>query len=192
MQLFSNSLLTIFFLCPVPEDQKPLQEYIELKQNPVFNWIFFSKEKYNSNLFLSSGFLFLSSFFFFSFFFLSKLTFLAPLASLSETTYLSYFFHFSFLKFFYLIWLIFLFVFCLFFLQIFFTLQNISSHFENSRLVYEEGSWYQGKIWEKSFSLMKNEKLIRIHKIEPSKKRIQITFFSLFFFVFFVLFFFLK
>jgi hypothetical protein len=30
--------IQIFFLCPVPEEQKPINEYIGLKENQITNW----------------------------------------------------------------------------------------------------------------------------------------------------------
>jgi hypothetical protein len=149
MQSFSNSILTIFFLCPIPEDQKPITEYLELKQNSFFNWFFLSFDKKKLTFFFFFIFLII-------FFFLFK--------NLKE------------------IFFFFFFLFLFFVVLLFFTVKNICYHFENARLLYEEGSWYQGKIWEKPFSLIKNEKLIRIQKIEPKKKRLKglLSFFFLF------------
>jgi hypothetical protein len=41
-----NLNIKIFLLCPVPEDQKPINEYIQLKENDWTNWVIFSKEQY--------------------------------------------------------------------------------------------------------------------------------------------------
>jgi hypothetical protein len=158
----TNSLLKIFFLCPVPDDQKPITEYIELKQNPIFSWIFFKSKKLNLNqISYSICFFFLLNFF--TYYFLSS--------SSSSSSSSSIFGFFYFVCFFFL-------------LQTFFLLKKINTNFQNARLIYEEGSWYQGKIWEKPFLVMKNEKLIRIQKIEPNLQNIKFTFF--FFFLFFV------
>jgi len=40
-----NSNIKLFLLCPVPEDQKPINEYIGLKENPLTNWTTLSKKK---------------------------------------------------------------------------------------------------------------------------------------------------
>jgi len=42
---------------------------------------------------------------------------------------------------------------------------TINQKFQNSRLIYEEASWYDGQIWEKPFFLIKNDKLISTQKI---------------------------
>ena len=41
-----NSNIKIFLLCPVPENQKPINEYIALKENFLTNWTTLRKEKY--------------------------------------------------------------------------------------------------------------------------------------------------
>ena len=35
----------------------------------------------------------------------------------------------------------------------------------NSRLFYEEGSWYDGQYWEKPLELIKNDKLLTSQKL---------------------------
>ena len=41
----------------------------------------------------------------------------------------------------------------------------------NSRLFYEEGSWYDGQYWEKPLELIKNDKLLTSQKIKPILKK---------------------
>ena len=45
------SKLKLILLCPVPEDQKPITEYIGLKENPLTNWTTLSTKNYNAKLF---------------------------------------------------------------------------------------------------------------------------------------------
>ena len=40
-----NTNIKIFLLCPVPDDQKPINEYIGLKENQLTNWTTLSKKK---------------------------------------------------------------------------------------------------------------------------------------------------
>jgi hypothetical protein len=187
----SNSLIKIFFLCPVPDDQKPIAEYIELKKNSILNWTSFSKKKYNGKLFS----VFFTFFCWISFFeicssFPFPVSFFKELKELSTNLegekidrivtigILTIFLTFLFMSF--------------FLLQTIFNLEEINSHFKNPRLCYEEGSWYQIKIWEKPFLLMKNEKLLRNQKIEPILQRVKNTFLITFFFtIFFLLLFFI-
>ena len=41
-----NLNIKLFLLCPVPEDQKPLNEYITIKENRFLNWINLPLKKY--------------------------------------------------------------------------------------------------------------------------------------------------
>ena len=49
------SKLKLILLCPVPEDQKPISEYIGLKENPLTNWTTLSTKNYNAKLFSLFG-----------------------------------------------------------------------------------------------------------------------------------------
>jgi hypothetical protein len=100
--------IKIFLLCPIPEEQKPISEYINLKK-------YFLK-KIDSQLKQNSQNMFL----FFSRFFLI------------------------------IRW------------------KEIEKRFNQSSLVYEEGSWYDGQIWEKSFSMIKNDRLLNSQIIQES------------------------
>ena len=42
--------IKIFLLCPVPEDQKPINVYIGLKENVLTNWTTLSKKNYEQKL----------------------------------------------------------------------------------------------------------------------------------------------
>ena len=61
------------------------------------------------------------------------------------------------------------------------------TRFNQTRLFYEEGSWYDGQYWEKPLSLVKNDKLISTQKIEPVLQRLYKTYIILYFFEFIVL-----
>ena len=54
-----NTNIKIFLLCPVPDDQKPINEYIGLKENPVTNWTMLAKKNYDAKLFQIVGYNFL-------------------------------------------------------------------------------------------------------------------------------------
>ena len=59
-----NSNIKIFLLCPVPEEQKPINAYIGLKENQLTNWTTLSKKNYEKKLISLFSFLFfLVSFF---------------------------------------------------------------------------------------------------------------------------------
>ena len=48
-----NLNIKIFLLCPVPDNQKPITEYISLKQNTFTNWILKKKNEYKKIIFFS-------------------------------------------------------------------------------------------------------------------------------------------
>jgi hypothetical protein len=153
-----NSNIKIFLLCPVPEEQKPINGYIGLKENQLTNWTTLSKKNYEKKLFsLFSFFFFLVSFF--------------RVSSFSDNRYLFDWFLITFsLSFTLLFFLI---------LLIFFRWKQIEKDFNQPRLFYEEASWYDGQIWEKPFSILKNDKLISTQKIKPILQRISRTMFTL-------------
>jgi hypothetical protein len=153
-----NSNIKIFLLCPVPEDQKPINAYIGLKENQLTNWTTLSKKNYEKKL-LS----------FFSFFFLF-VSFLR-ISSFPDNRYLL---EWLLVNFFISLNLLFFLI-----LLVFSRWKQIERDFNEPRLFYEEASWYDGQIWEKPFSILKNDKLISTQKIKPILQRISRTIFSL-------------
>jgi hypothetical protein len=57
--------------------------------------------------------------------------------------------------------------------------KQVEKEFNEPRLFYEEASWYDGQVWEKPFSILKNDKLISTQKIKPILERISRTIFTL-------------
>ena len=153
-----NSNIKIFLLCPVPEEQKPINAYIGLKENQLTNWTTLSKKNYEKKLVsLFSFFFFLVSFFRFS--------------SFSDTRYL---FEGLLINSFISLNLLFFLI-----VLIFSRWKQIEKDFNEPRLFYEEASWYDGQIWEKPFSILKNDKLISTQKIKPILERISRTIFTI-------------
>ncbi len=138
-----NRNIKIFSLCPVPENQKAINDYIQLK------------EKISTKHYKNSKQLDLTIAFFIFFVFLNIFN------SNKENLFILFI------------------TFYLFILSkdlfIFLQWNNIYSNFTLPRLFYEEGSWYDGEIWEKPMFLIKNEKLLATKKIKP----ILTTFFSI-------------
>lgn len=153
-----NSNIKIFLLCPVPEDQKPINAYIGLKENQLTNWTTLSKKNYEKKLL---------SFFAFFFLFVSFLR----ISSFPDNRYLL---EWLLVNFFISLNLLFFLI-----LLVFSRWKQIERDFNEPRLFYEEASWYDGQIWEKPFSILKNDKLISTQKIKPILQRISRTIFSL-------------
>ena len=152
--------INTFLLCPVPDDQKPINEYLNLKENKFLNWGNLNSNK--NKKFLTT--LFLT---FFSFFSIIQF----------QAFSLSNFFE---------ILLNTLVIIQFFLLVILIRWITINQKFQNSRLIYEEASWYDGQIWEKPFFLIKNDRLISTQKIEPILEDIIKSFFLSLFFLFLV------
>ena len=146
-----NSNIKLFLLCPVPEDQKPINEYIGLKENPLTNWTTLSKKNYLGKVIRLS----------------SVISFLFSLVTFSENS-------------FGLDWIvgnIFWTTLCLifFYFVLLWRWNQVKTRFNESRLFYEEASWYDGQIWEKPFLLIKNDRLISTQKIDPILERLWST-----------------
>lgn len=147
--------LKSLFLCPVPEEQKPINDYIILKNN----YLTVLKR-------IKKDFVFLTVIFSFFYFFL-------------------YFFFDWFLqKKFFLFCLSIILSFSFFFLGRLFSIQN---RLNNSRLFYEENSWYNGQTWEKPVLLIKTDRLLSTQKlIKIIKKFKSLSFFSFLLLCFFL------
>lgn len=142
-----NLNIKIFLLCPIPDDQKPINEYINLKENDFTNLMLLSKKNYFSKIFIN---------FLIGFILATPLTFLFNVNS--QLFLYNSFYSTSFLI-----------------LNFFINLSRWSQllkRFRSSRLFYEEGSWYDGQYWEKPLELIKNDKLLTSQKIKPILKRI--------------------
>ena len=142
-----NLNIKIFLLCPIPDDQKPINEYINLKENDFTNLMLLSKKNYFSKIFIN---------FLIGFVLATPLTFLFNVNS--QLFLYNSFYSTSFLI-----------------LNFFINLSRWShllKRFRSSRLFYEEGSWYDGQYWEKPLELIKNDKLLTSQKIKPILKRI--------------------
>ena len=152
-----NTNIKIFLLCPVPEDQKPINEYIGLKENPLTNWTTLSKKNYLKKIMNL---------------FLINLSLICLLNSNAVLLDFNHFFNWLITNTFISFNLI-----SLFFIVILFRWKQTQNRFEQTRLVYEEGSWYDTQIWEKPFLIIKNDKLISTQKIEPVIQRLLSTLF---------------
>ena len=152
--------INTFLLCPVPDDQKPINEYLNLKENKFLNWGNLNSNK-NKKFLIT---LFLTFFSFFSIIQFQVFSWSNFFEILFNTLVIIQFFLLVIL----IRWI------------------TINQKFQNSRLIYEEASWYDGQIWEKPFFLIKNDKLISTQKIEPILEDIIKSFFLSLFFLFLV------
>jgi len=143
-----NVNIKIFLLCPVPEDQKPINQYINMKENGFLNWTMFPFQKYLLKI-ISNTFLFFPLFLIcFLNFTPFSLTEIGKLFVISST---------------------------FFFISIYLRWEDMNQRLTQARVFYEEASWFDGKIWEKPFFLIKNDKLLSAQKIQPILHRLFYT-----------------
>jgi hypothetical protein len=142
-----NFNIKLFLLCPIPDDQKPINQYFSLKENILFNVLGINKTNYFSKILINYILFFILITPFTFLFKLNKEIFLFN--SLFSINTILIFFIINFV-----LWL------------------QLLNQFRNARLFYEEGSWYDGQFWEKPIELIKNDKLIIQQKIKPIIKRI--------------------
>jgi hypothetical protein len=150
--------IKIFLLCPIPDGQKPINEYITYKENFLTSLI--NSQKRNSFFFK----------WYFSIFF--SLSFLNDFKNFSISLLIQNFLLTNFL-------------FLTFYFINFIKWKTLEKRFQNSRIIYEEGSWYDSQIWEKPFLLIKNDKLIENQRIKPI---IQELFRSVLYLIYFTIF----
>ena len=145
-----NLNIKIFLLCPIPDDQKPISEYINLKENDFTNLMLLSRKNYFSKIFTN---------------FLIYFTLSTPVTYLFKLNAQLFLFNSFYAT-------------SLLILNFFINLlrwSQLLKRFRSTRLFYEEGSWYDGQIWEKPLELIKNDKLLASQKIRPILKRLTKT-----------------
>lgn len=147
----------LLLLCPVPEDQKPMKEYLVIRENPFFSW-YLEQDYFRQFRF----------FWFFSLLLFSSFSFLVnpKTFSLINCIFQTFFF------------------FCFWFVLSFFRWRGIENRFDQARLVYEEASWYDGQVWEKPFFVIKNDRFLKSQKILAIQRRIQTTLLASLFIIF--------
>jgi len=145
-----NFNIKIFLLCPIPEEQKPINEYIALKENNLTNWITLPKKQYLISVLRGFFTLFLICL---TFTFETVDSINQLLTTIQKTTF------FTLLSLFFVV------------IYVISNWKQVDSRFNTSRLIYEEGSWYTSEIWEKPISLIKNDKLISTQIIQPILSR---------------------
>ncbi len=178
-QKFMNFPIKIFLLCPIPEEQKPINEYIVSRD---FLKLFFGKgikkllERNSQKVFLFSVvfFVFLTVSNFFSSSFPAELY---QIGGSQSYLFLFFFFISSFF----------------FFFLLFFSWLQLQKRLNQARIFYEEASWFDGEFWQKPFFLLKNDRFLSTQQFQPFLQKL----FSLLLFFFstnlvFLLFFLLK
>jgi Conserved in the green lineage and diatoms 27 len=140
--------------CPVPEEQRPLNEYLNLKNSLFFNWPSFSLNSYVLKL---------------NFF-----SFIIFILSLPISNYFYYFFEFP-IKFIFLSYFLVLIFGFFLLIRIYLGWSYINQRLNTPFVKYEESGWYDCQIWIKSIKILKQDRLISYYKVLPILKRLRKT-----------------
>ena len=151
------------YLCPVPKDQRPINEYKKLKESSNFAWCIQTQNDYLKSLIVISLTSLASAFFLLrvSSFSVANPKYLFLCSCLTGIVIITFFCLRSYLG-----W------------------QYIYSRLMEATVPYEESGWYDGQVWIKPPEILLQDRLIGTYEIYPGIIRLQITlFFSLFLFL---------
>lgn len=151
------------YICPVPKDQRPLDEYKKLKESNNFFWCIECQSTYFKSLFYRS----------FSSFIFSYLVLIVSSFSVTNPIYLLIY---SLLSAIFIITLL-----CL---RSYLGWQYIYYRLMEATVPYEESGWYDGQVWIKPPHILLQDRLIGTYEIYPGLSRLQITLTFLFILLF--------
>ena len=138
------------FNCPVPKDQQPTNEFIELSKSKIFTW---PKSKKAFSFILLK--FWIGTFFIFVVISSGSVYF--------ETSTLRY----ILLSFFSSLSLPFLFS-----IRLYLGWNHIFKRLTSEKVEYEESGWYDGQIWIKPIKLKEKESLIALLEVKPILKNL--------------------
>ena len=138
------------FNCPVPKDQQPTNEFIELSKSKIFTW---PKSKKSFSFILLK--FWIGTFFIFVLISSGSVYF--------ETSTLRY----ILLSFFSSLSLPFLFS-----IRLYLGWNHIFKRLTSEKVEYEESGWYDGQIWIKPIKLKEKESLIASLEVKPILKNL--------------------
>ena len=138
------------FNCPVPKDQQPTNEFIELSKSKIFTW---PKSKKSFSFILLQ--FWMGTFFIF--------VVISSGSAYFETSTLRY----ILLSFFSSLSLPFLFS-----IRLYLGWNHIFKRLTSEKVEYEESGWYDGQIWIKPIKLKEKESLIASLEVKPILKNL--------------------
>ena len=138
------------YTCPVPKDQQPTNEFIELSKSKIFSWpkskkllsiilIKFWIVSFILFLLISSGSIYFKTF-------LLKYILLSLLTSLSIPLLIT--------------------------IRLYLGWNHIFKRLNSEKVEYEESGWYDGQIWVKPLNLKQKESLIASVEVKPILKNL--------------------
>ncbi len=138
------------FKCPVPKEQQPTNEFIELSKSKIFSWpkskkifsmilIKFWLVTFILFLLISSGSIYFKTF-------ILKYIFLSLISSLSIPLLIT--------------------------IRLYLGWNHIFKRLNSEKVEYEESGWYDGQIWIKPLNLKEKESLIASVEVKPILKNL--------------------
>nr|ASO75950.1 putative plastid protein 36 [Storeatula sp. CCMP1868] len=152
-------------ICPVPQDQRPINEYLALKEAFGFSWTVKNETNYYRTSF-KIYFITLGIF---------VLTFNANNASIINVLVYSIFGVSSLLF--------------IFYLRIYLGWNYVYTRLMQATVAYEESGWYDGQIWVKTPEILIKDKLAGQYQVKPILNKIKNTLFAFSFLIFVALYF---
>lgn len=140
--------------CPVPKEQRPINEYMELVQSNFFNWPFLSQSLYRKKIVQAFLTCFIISLPFSSLFFNPSEN---PSKFLLVNTSISTF------------------LLILILIRVLLGWNYIKERLYNPTVLYEESGWYDGRIWVKSKNILVQDRLIHVYQVVPAIKKLYST-----------------
>lgn len=140
--------------CPVPKEQRPINEYMELVQSNFFNWPILSETLYRKKIVKT---------------FFSCFAIALPLSSL--------FFNITQSPIQFLLingctsTLLLIFI----LLRLLLGWNYIKERLYNPTIFYEESGWYDGRFWVKSKNILVQDRLIHVYQVLPAIKKLNNT-----------------
>ena len=147
--------------CPVPTNQRPLNEYITLKNSIEFNWTINNFENFIKKLVELSFTCYLSFGLVFS------------VALQTKTTIYEIFIHSSLFTLMSIICIT---------SRLYLSWKYVYNRLMQATITYEESGWYDGQIWIKSSKMLTQDTIIGTYEVLPITNRLKqviIIFFSL-------------
>jgi hypothetical protein len=142
--------------CPVPKEQRPINEYMDLVNSDFFNWPILSESLYKRKILETLLTCFVVGLPFSSLFF--NIT-LAPVSFILTNSCIS------------LVLLLFILI------RLILAWNYIKQRLYNPTIFYEESGWYDGRFWVKSKNILVQDRLIRAYHVLPAVKKLNNTFF---------------
>ena len=139
------------FSCPVPKEQRPINEYMELGQSNFFNWPFLPPSLYKKKIAQVFITCFIISLPFSSLFF-------SVAQSPLKFVLINFFVNTTLLM--------------LLLIRILLGWNYIKQRLYNSTIFYEESGWYDGRVWVKSKNILVQDRLIHAYQVVPAIKKL--------------------